>query len=116
MSLLFIEKTVNYSIGLVRKTALLYTQITVTSVSLRNRDPISNPTLEDEKRISNFYTGTYELDIENNQVFHMGLQSSVASVIGQRMQRDIMLLPDGRLKISGRGLKEQVTLVWSKVR
>lgn len=44
-----------------------------------------------------------------------GLQSSVATVIGQRMERTLQLLADGRLQLSGAGLQEKVTLVWSRV-
>ena len=93
---------------------LIYTDNGFVSVA-QNREPLINPTPEDEARISNFYTGTYELELDNNRVFHTGLQSSVASVIGQRMQRELTLLEDGRLQISGKGLKEKVTLIWSKV-
>ncbi|MGB0894572.1 MAG: lipocalin-like domain-containing protein [Parashewanella sp.] len=93
---------------------LIYTENGFVSVA-QNRQPLPNPTEEDKNRVSNFYTGTYELDLKNKQVFHTGLQSSVPSVIGQRMQRSLNFLPDGRLKITGTGLKEQVTLVWSKV-
>ncbi len=93
---------------------LIYTDNGFVSVA-QNRDPLTNPTDEDKKRESNFYTATYELDVENNRVFHFGLQSSVKSVIGERLEREVKLLKDGRLWLSGKGLKERVTLVWSKV-
>ncbi|WP_330960918.1 lipocalin-like domain-containing protein [Photobacterium sp. 53610] len=93
---------------------LIYTDNGFVSVA-QNREPLPNPTEEDKKRESNFYTATYELDLANNRVFHTGLQSSVQSVIGERMEREIKLLEDGRLWLSGKGLKERVTLVWSKV-
>ncbi|RYV01147.1 hypothetical protein SOPP22_16455 [Shewanella sp. OPT22] len=93
---------------------LIYTDNGFVSVA-QNRAPLPNPTQEDKNRVSNFYTGTYELDLPNNQVFHTGLQSSVPSVIGERMQRSLTLLPDGRLQIFGKGLRENVTLIWSKV-
>ncbi len=93
---------------------LIYTANGFVSVA-QNREPLPNPTEEDKKRESNFYTANYELDLDNNRVFHTGLQSSVASVIGERMAREVKLLPDGRLWLSGKGLKERVTLVWSKI-
>ena len=93
---------------------LIYTDNGYVSVA-QNREALTNPTPEDETRVSNFYTGTYELDLENHRVFHTGLQSSVPSVIGQRMQRNLKLLDNGRLQISGKGLKENVTLVWAKI-
>ncbi len=64
---------------------------------------------------SNFYTAIYELDSANSQVFHTVLQSSVKDIIGQRMQRDVRLLADGRLWLSGIGLKERVSLIWLKI-
>ncbi|WP_267880166.1 hypothetical protein [Shewanella marina] len=36
-------------------------------------------------------------------------------IIGQRMQRDVRLLADGRLWLSGIGLKERVSLIWLKI-
>ncbi len=93
---------------------LIYTDNGFVSVA-QNREPLKNPSDEDKKRVSNFYTATYELDLVNHRVFHTGLQSSVDSVIGLRMEREVKLLEDGRLWLSGKGLKERVTLVWSKV-
>ncbi len=93
---------------------LIYTDNGYVSVA-QNRQPLANPTAEDNDRVSNFYTGTYELDLDNYCVFHTGLQSSVASVIGQRMKRSLKVLMDGRLQISGVGLKETVTLIWTKI-
>lgn len=93
---------------------LIYTDNGYVSVA-QNREPIPNPTMEDKARISNFYTGTYELDLDNSRIFHTGLQSSVPSVIGKKMQRELKILEDGRLEITGLGLKEHVTLIWSKV-
>lgn len=93
---------------------LIYTDNGFVSVA-QNRDPLTNPTDEDKKRESNFYTATYELDLVNNRVFHIGLQSSVQSLIGERMEREVKLLNDGRLWLSGKGLKERVTLYGRKL-
>lgn len=93
---------------------LIYTENGFVSVA-QNREPLENPSKEDESRVSNFYTATYELDLENGRVFHTALQSSVQSVIGTRMERELRFLPDGRLWLSGMGLKERVTLIWSRI-
>lgn len=92
---------------------LIYTEDGFVSVA-QNREPLPNPSKEDERRVSNFYTARYELDLENNRVFHTALQSSVRAIVGVRMEREVSLLPDGRLSLSGIGLKEKVTLIWSK--
>ncbi len=93
---------------------LIYTDNGYISVA-QNREPLPNPSEADKKRVSNFYTAQYKLDLENNRVYHTALQSSVPSIIGSTMERYVELLPDGRLKLSGLGLKERVTLIWSKV-
>jgi hypothetical protein len=94
---------------------LIYTDNGYVSVA-QNRDPLPEPTEEDKKRVANFYTAKYELDLENNRVFHTALQSSVISIIGSRMERQINIMSDGILELSGLGLKEKVTLYWSKVK
>jgi hypothetical protein len=93
---------------------LIYTYDGFVSVA-QNRQPLPNPTPEDRQRESNFYTAHYELDLEHGRVFHTILQSSVPAIIGQRAERQVSLLEDGRLKLSGQGLKERVTLVWKRV-
>lgn len=93
---------------------LIYTENGYVSVA-QNREPLPNPTPEDKLRFSNFYTGTYELDLNNHRVFHTPHQSSVPSNIGTRMERQLEYLENGHLKISGTGLKEAVILVWSKI-
>ncbi|HYD78279.1 MAG TPA: hypothetical protein VEC06_00585 [Paucimonas sp.] len=67
------------------------------------------------RRESNFYTGRFELAEDGAKVVHIGLQSSAPGVVGQRMERDIEILGDGRLMLSGTGIKERVMLVWTKV-
>jgi len=93
---------------------LIYTENGYVSVA-QNSEPLESPTLEDRSRVSNFYTAKYEADLATNRVFHTVLQSSVASVIGERLEREVKLLEDGRLWLSGTGLKERVTLIWSRV-
>ena len=92
---------------------LIYTACGHVSVA-QNRDPLPNPTPEDRARVSNFYTGTYELDLKNGCVIHTPLQSSVASIIGIPAERHLRLDSEGRLWLSGTGLKERVTLVWRR--
>lgn len=93
---------------------LIYTGDGYVSVA-QNREPLPNPTAEDKQRVSNFYTGTYRLDLENGRVFHTALQSSVPSLIGTTMERRVTQLKNGHLQISGTGLKEEVILVWRKL-
>lgn len=93
---------------------LIYTENGYVSVA-QNRTPLPNPSTEDKQRVSNFYTGTYELDLVNQRVYHTPIQSSVPENIGERMERHLTLLPDGRLKITGKGLKEEVVLIWGKI-
>jgi|GEM_PF-4768886 len=97
-----------------QRGTLIYTGSGYVSVA-QNRDPLPNPSEEDRLRESNFYTGRYELAADGASVIHVGLQSSSPGVVGQRMEREIELLGDGRLRLSGIGLKERVTLVWRKV-
>ena len=94
---------------------LIYTDDGYVSVA-QNRDPLPNPSEADRRRVSNFYTATYELDLANDRVWHTALQSSVPSVVGARMERQVQWLPDGRLQLSGQGLQERVTLVWRRAR
>jgi len=96
-----------------QRGTLIYTYNGYVSVA-QNRDALPNPTPEDALRVSNFYTARYELDLEHGRVFHTILQSSVAASIGQRVMRSVTLLDDGRLRIVGEGLKETVTLIWSR--
>lgn len=93
---------------------LIYTENGYVSVA-QNRQPLPNPTAEDRARTSNFYTGTYEAQLERGLVVHTPLQSSVASIIGVAAPRQVKLGSDGRLWLSGVGLKESVTLVWRRV-
>jgi hypothetical protein len=93
---------------------LIYTGNGYVSVA-QNREPLPDPTPEDRARESNFYTGTYALDLEHGRVVHTPLQSSVPSTIGIPAEREVRLESDGRLRLSGVGLKERVTLVWRKV-
>lgn len=93
---------------------LIYTNSGYVSVA-QNRQPLTDGSPEDAARVSNFYTGRYEPDLANGRVFHTALQSSVPEVIGQRMERQVSLDENGRLWLSGVGLKERVTLVWRKV-
>lgn len=92
---------------------LIYTESGYVSVA-QNRDPLPNPTPEDRARISNFYTGIYDLDLEHGRIFHTPLQSSVPSNIGIRAERHVRIDSKGRLRLSGVGLKERVTLVWQR--
>lgn len=98
----------------VQSGTLIYTASGYVSVA-QNRDPLPNPSPEDQLRVANFYTGRYELHPDGDKVTHIGLQSSSPGVIGQRMQRELKRLPDGRLWLSGMGLKERVSLVWRKL-
>ncbi len=93
---------------------LIYTSNGFVSVA-QNRQPLNNPTTEDNLRVSNFYTGIYQLDLKNNLIFHTPLQATVQSIIGVSLKRELKLLADGRLSLSGTGLKERVTLIWTKV-
>jgi len=93
---------------------LIYTDNGFVSVA-QNRQPLKNASAVDRQRESNFYTGRYQLDLANGCIFHTALQSSVASVIGEQMKRELKCLDDGRLSLSGLGLRERVTLVWSKI-
>lgn len=97
-----------------QRGTLIYTDNGYVSVA-QNRDPLSDPTPEDRARESNFYTGTYALEPEHGRVVHTPLQSSVASIIGKPAPREVSLEPDGRLRLSGQGLRERVTLNWRKV-
>lgn len=92
---------------------LIYTADGHVSVA-QNRDPLPDPTPEDHARVSNFYTGTYALDLDNGRVIHTPLQSSVSSNIGIPAARSVRLDSTGRLWLSGVGLKERVTLVWRR--
>ena len=93
---------------------LIYTENGYVSVA-QNREPLPDPTPEDRARVSNFYTGTYELDLQHGRVIHTPLQSSVPSNIGVPAERHVRLDSDGQLWLSGTGLKEKVTLVWWKL-
>lgn len=93
---------------------LIYTAGGYVSVA-QNRQPLANPSLEDAQRVSNFYTGRWRLGEEAGVVYHTALQSNAPAVIGQTMRREVERLPDGRLKLSGQGLKEKVTLIWSRL-
>jgi len=93
---------------------LIYTDDGYVSVA-QNREPLADPTPEDRARVSNFYTGTYELDLDHGRVIHTALQSSVSSNIGVPAERQVRLDAEGRLWLSGTGLKEKVTLVWRRV-
>jgi len=99
----------------VQNGSLIYTACGHVSVA-QNRDPLPNPTTEDRARTSNFYTGTYELDAEHGRVIHTPLQSSVPSIIGMPAEQQLRLEPDGRLWLTGIGLKERVTLIWRRKR
>jgi hypothetical protein len=93
---------------------LIYTYNGYVSVA-QNRQALPNPSVEDRQREANFYTARYDLDLAKGRVFHTVLQASVTATIGQRIERQIALHKDGRLRLSGQGLKERVTLVWSRV-
>lgn len=90
---------------------LIYTETGYVSVA-QNRDPLPNPSIADKARVSNFYTAKWE--IVDDALYHTVLQSSVKSIIGLRKKRDALLLADGSLLLSGKGLDETVTLRWVK--
>ncbi|MGA7297641.1 MAG: lipocalin-like domain-containing protein [Rhodanobacteraceae bacterium] len=94
---------------------LIYTADGYVSVA-QNREPLANPSVADRARTANFYTGTWQLDLENGTVVHTPLQSSAPSIIGIPAIRTVRLDPDGRLWLSGAGLQERVTLVWRRPR
>lgn len=97
----------------VQSGTLIYTACGYVSVA-QNREPLPDPTPEDRARVSNFYTGTYALDLDNGRVIHTPLQSSVPSNVGVAAPREVRLDEQGRLWLSGKGLKERVTLVWRR--
>jgi hypothetical protein len=92
---------------------LIYTDDGYVSVA-QNRDPLPDPTPEGRARESNFYTGTYVLDLEHGRVVHTPLQSSAPGIIGVPAERAVTMDAEGRLWLSGVGLKERVTLVWRR--
>lgn len=98
----------------VQSGTLIYTASGYVSVA-QNRQPLLQPSPEDAQRVSNFYTGRWRLGEEPGVVYHTALQSSAPAVVGQTMRREVALLADGRLQLSGQGLKERVTLIWSRL-
>ncbi len=94
---------------------LIYAKEGYVSVAQNREINFDNPTDEDLKRTANFYTGTFKLSDDGKSVFHTVLQSTHKPEIGITKQRDLHITEQGILILSGRGMKEIVTLSWEKL-